>query len=542
MKKISQNVFQLKPLLAMLVVAQFASVAQAGERESLEQLRATTTSLINALVQEGVLSKDKADALLKKASQDAADLAATAPEKSIASNESEPTVAAKSVRVQLVPEFVKQQMREEIKQEVMTELNYKVGERLAMPSWLDSITWDGDMRFRYQADSFGEKNQNIAKYNADELRFTSIANTTEDRERWRIRARLGANAKINDWLTAGFRLTTGPQGVPLTANQTESMTTGKYELSLDRAFLDAKFNKWLTVSGGRFDNPFFYTDLVWDPDLQFDGFAAKFNPKVNDRLSVFGTLGAFPIQEVNNSDLNKAPDKWLYAAQGGIHWAAMNHTNIHLAAALYDYSNIQGEPNVVNNSTLYDQSVLAFRQKGNNTFDINQNNLGAGTPGTSKYGIASEFRELNLTGQVDLAHFSPVHVILTGDYVKNIGFDQAEILARTKNTYKDETDGYQVRLAVGMPTTFKKHDWQVWGAYKRLEADSVVDAFADSNFHLGGTDAKGWILGLSYGLDKNTWFTARWFSTEAISAGESLTNNRLPLSIDSLTVDLSTRF
>ena len=66
-------------VIKLVVIAVFASsmmgnttIAHADERESLEQLKATTTNLIDLLVQEGVLNKDKADAIVKKATQDAA--------------------------------------------------------------------------------------------------------------------------------------------------------------------------------------------------------------------------------------------------------------------------------------------------------------------------------------------------------------------------------------------------------------------------------------------------------------------------------------
>ena len=58
-------------LLASLAVGVMTNItlANADERESLEQLKATTTNLIDLLVQEGVLPKDKAEAMMKKASQ-----------------------------------------------------------------------------------------------------------------------------------------------------------------------------------------------------------------------------------------------------------------------------------------------------------------------------------------------------------------------------------------------------------------------------------------------------------------------------------------
>jgi hypothetical protein len=72
--KLSEMICLSNPVIATIVALALGSTinsAQAGERESLEQLRATTTNLVNLLVQEGVLSKDKADALLKQAAQDA---------------------------------------------------------------------------------------------------------------------------------------------------------------------------------------------------------------------------------------------------------------------------------------------------------------------------------------------------------------------------------------------------------------------------------------------------------------------------------------
>jgi hypothetical protein len=62
----------------------------------------------------------------------------------------------------------------------------------------------------------------------------------------------------------------------------------------------------------------------------------------------------------------------------------------------------------------------------------------------------------------------------------------------------------------------------------------VLDAFTDSDLRLGGTDVKGYILGGSYGLARHTNLTVRILSGDALSGP--------PLSIDSLQVDLSTRF
>jgi hypothetical protein len=532
-------------VIPLMVAAMFGSQSAgvvAGERESLEEVRATTMSLIELLVQEGVLSKDKADALLKqaqqareKAKEEAEALAAQEAPAAEKTAEGQP----KSIRVQYVPEHVKNEMRAEIEQEVMKKLNYKAGERLGIPDWIDRIEWTGELRLRYQEDMFSDNNAIPGVLNTSEIQNINVNNTTEDRERHRVRALFGANLHINDWLNGGIRFTTGLLQTPVTPNQTEGFSQGKFVFGLDRAFLEAKPYDWLTLTGGRFANPFFTgnryfgTDLVWDPDLAFDGFVAKMNPEITSHWKLFSSIGAFPIEEIETSNTNKARDKWLYAAQGGVEWTSNNNSKVKLGMAYYDFKNVEGEANPVGDSTRFAGTVPLWRQKGNSTFSIdgaNGNNCGAGGP----CGLASQFQLINFTGEVDLALFDPVHVILHGAYIKNIGFDQQEILRRTGNRYDEENEGYEFALMVGHPVMKKLYDWQVFGGYRRLERDAIMDGFTDSNFRLGGTDAKGYFVGAQYGLGKNAWLSSRYISTDEISG--------LPFSVDTFFVDMNARF
>jgi Putative porin len=70
--------------------------------------------------------------------------------------------------------------------------------------------------------------------------------------------------------------------------------------------------------------------------------------------------------------------------------------------------------------------------------------------------------------------------------------------------------------------------------YKYIERDAVLDAYNDSDFHLGGTNAKGWVIGGNYGLMKNLWFTGRWLSTDVITGPK--------YGIDTLQLDLNAKF
>ena len=77
-------------------------------------------------------------------------------------------------------------------------------------------------------------------------------------------------------------------------------------------------------------------------------------------------------------------------------------------------------------------------------------------------------------------------------------------------------------------------EWQAYFGYRHLERDAVLDAFTDSDFHLGGTDAKGYFIGGNYGLNKNASVGLRYLSADQIDGP--------PLAIDVLQVDLNAKF
>jgi hypothetical protein len=498
-----------------------AAQAQTSERESLETLRQTTLTLIELLVQQGVLPADKAKALIEQA--EARARAALAEAKKTEQN---------TVRIQFVPESVRQQIANEVREEVVAQAKAeRWGDVNAVPEWVDRFRFDGEVRLGYQRDMFDDGNAPEA---FQQVSGQNISNTTVDRDRERLRARLGVTARVTQDISAALRLTTGSSSDPVSTNQTLGNYGSKYNFALDRAFLRARsqdFLPWLTTTAGRIPNPFFSTDLVWDDDLAFDGVALQFDdPAANARAwRPFGTLGWFPLQEVETSLGNQARSKSLLAAQAGVEWVPDNKLRAKLGLALYDYRNVSGVRNAFNGN-LTDATAPAFRQKGNTLFNINND----ADPNTNLWALAADYRVLNLTAAVDYNLWNPVHLIVSGDYVRNIGFDQAKALARSGLDLDEQDSGYLLRVAVGMPQMLLKGDWQLSLAYRYLEADAVLDAFTDSDFHLGGTNSKGFIVGAQYGLSRNTWLSARWLSSREISG--------LPLSINTFQVNFHARF
>lgn len=515
---------ELKPLALALLCAgpllfAAAPLQASSERAQLEALRATTQAILEALVEKGILNDDAAKDLVRAAEAKGAEQAAAAAARE-----------AGVVRVQYVPESVKREIREQIRQEVVAQARTeRWGDVNAVPEWVERLKWEGDLRVRHQSDLFADGNALPVVF---QLSGVDLDNTSEDRHRWRVRARLGLLAKVTDQVSTGFRITTGNTVDPVSTNQTLGGSLNKLDLVLDRAFLKAEPWDWLSVSAGRFPNPFFSTDLVWDGDLNFDGVAATFKPWPQESLATrpFFSLGVFPLQEIETSRTNKAEDRWLYAAQAGLDWRVGAYSRWRFGLAYYDYRNITGVRNPPPlGTTFYDATAPQTRQKGNSVFDIDN------TPATHLWALAADYRVVNFTAMADLAHFDPVHVILSADVAKNVGFDKSAVAARMNiANYQARTLGWQTTLTVGRPSVSLPGDWQVYLGYRHLERDAVLDAYTDSDFRLGGTDAKGYFLGASYGLDRNTWLSTKWMSADAIDG--------LPFSVDVFQLDLNAKF
>lgn len=511
--------------VSLLVLWALALPASADEKQELESVRRATESLIELLVQEGVITRQKADSLMRKARRDA-----LLKPGEVVTGGADPAVEAptapegrRMVRVPFVPESVKAEIREQIKAEVLAQAATESwGQPNALPDWIDRIKLEGDFRLRHQKDMFDDSNAPSFFFQSQGV---DIDTTTQDRERMRVRARIGILAAVTPGLGAGFRIATGNTADPVSTNQTLGNYGRNYAIVLDRAYLRWDYQDKFTFWGGRLPNPWFGTDLVWDEDLNFEGVAGSFRPLPRANFSPFFTLGAFPLQEVELS----ADDKWLFGTQAGFDWELTTRSRIKFGAAYYHYENTAGQANEFD-SNLLDYTAPQFRQKGNPLFNIDND----GDPSTTRFALASEYRQLNVTAAWNLQTFDPIHVTLAGDFVKNIGFDREEILARTGRDIEPKTKGYLARLTVGHARVSELHEWQAFLAYKYLERDAVLDAFTDSDFHLGGTDAKGFIAGGSYGLAKNTWLTARWLSADAIDSA--------PLAIDVFQFDLNARF
>jgi hypothetical protein len=187
----------------------------------------------------------------------------------------------------------------------------------------------------------------------------------------------------------------------------------------------------------------------------------------------------------------------------------------------------------------------SMRQRGNTLFIVN---APADAAATTYWGLASDFRILDVNASVDLAAFDPVRIVFTANYVKNLAFDRNRMEERSGQRISDGSGtGFLGRLLVGQPAMHNAGDWNASFTYRWLGSDAVLDAFTNSDFGLGGTNNKGLILGASYGVDKNTWLTVRWMSSKPIDSYAPRLATGVPatptrLAADLLQIDLNAKF
>ena len=443
---------------------------------------------------------------------------------------------AERVRKRFLQKLALERVTESIGVSMKNDMSTEVASRIIpIPDWTQRVKLGGDLRLRYRADLFDKNNGPFFK--PDQSDVNPLGNSTIDRNYAQVRARFNLNFKISDDVTGVFGFATGNTTNPVSTNTTLGDSLNKKSILLDLAYLKWTPQPELTVWGGRFPNPWFGSDLVWDPDINFDGLAMSWKPAITSNLNMFFTTGAFPIQEFEPS----GRDRWLFGGQVGANYTWRDKLAATFGAAYYHYLNIPGIKNGSGGTKgATDWSRLGFMQKGNTVFylDADENLTQVTTAGYTGWngykGIAADFGELNMSLKLDYNIMGPYHVVFTGDYVNNIAYNSADVDARVGAKIKKATEGYQVGLAVGHPETTDAWMWKLMVNYKYLEPDAVLDAYTESDFHLGGTNAKGWILGADLGLYKNVWLNTRWFTANEVTG--------IPFSVDVFQLNLNARF
>ncbi len=516
------------------------------QRQSLEELRNTVINLLQGLVDQGVISKEKAQQMVK-AAQDkaAADAARSAANASAAAKEEEGAVRVPYVP-QIVQDQIAKQVEEQMKPAVVADVvkeakTEKWGVPGALPDWLTRIRLSGNVTLR-EEDVF-YSGANAPEYNYFAINQAggiaqagenAFLDTTEDRARFRGRARLAVESDLTDSISTGLRLVTGNTSDLVSQTQTLD-GTAPYAFGLDELYirLDERNPQrfpWLSVVGGRYLNPYDTpTDLIFHKDLTFTGLAATGRFGLGDgsaeQTHLFFTAGGHQLQEIEFSP----QDKWLAAAQLGANIRFDDSQRLRVAGGLFDFFNVTGRLNPADEPGLYNYTAPTFLRFGNTLFNI------ANSPNntTQLYALASKFRLVNLNATYTYA-VGRYTAAVSADAVRNFGFNATAVEENTGYYVAPRTKGYQTELSFGYPTVLSAGQWRGRVGYRYLQRDAVIDGYTDSDFHFGGTNARGYYLTADYGLAHNLWMRVRYLSANEI---DGPTYN-----VDTLQIDMNTAF
>jgi hypothetical protein len=299
-----------------------------------------------------------------------------------------------------------------------------------IPAWVNDTKFKGDFRYRYE---------NIA----------SDSVNTRDQDRQRVRLRIGANGKVNDFTDYGVRLATG--GSSATSSEQDVDGGTKKEIRLDQYFVDMHQDQLMGTHliMGKMPQPWIdRTGLIWDSDVNPEGLAATYETGFTNGLKLMANAGSFVIKEDTSDDLQ------LWAGQ------------------------VAGETKVGGATIRLGASDFYYQRADDQGAGVTT--TGANTPGTG----------FNLVEGFGSVGFDPgIPVVLNGQYVVNVDA-----------TSSDDT-AYLFGVTVGKAKD--KGSWEAGYNYRDTGVDAVPDGYNDSTFAGGFAGSHGHSFWAKYQLAKN---------------------------------------
>jgi hypothetical protein len=338
-------------------------------------------------------------------------------------------------------------------------------------TWADSITWKGDVRYR------DEVRQDHAGNHAD-----PNANVNYDR----MRARIELDAQVNDNVKAVVRLGTDEYkttagGDPASNNQDLGNGDSKKGIYLDLGYIDwnlfGKSDSELHAIFGKMNNPFITMndDTVWDPDVTPEGVAVKGTYDLNP-VTLIGNAGYIVVNNLDSATTrNDQTD--LYGIQGAVKYQFCPEVALTMGISDYYFNSIKGTPV---------STVDVMGKAKSTTYYGNDVYVSGGSTNFSDgFDVVQPFASLDMLPKV-CGLVVPVSVYAQG--VDNV-------LAHSLNK------GYMYGITLGKA---KAPQTAEFGAtYCKLERDSTLGMWTDSDRWGGGTDGEGYKLYVKYMILKN---------------------------------------
>lgn len=386
-------------------------------------------------------------------------------------------------------------------------------------SWTSRISLFGDLRARYEG----------FWYHADQV------SDLENRHTGRYRARLGAAARINDYVDATIRLSSGQNDSR--ANNTSFGRTSP-DFNPDDVFIDLAQLRlrsqegWIpgiggvaSVVAGKMQNPFVWKigqdNLLFDHDITPEGASLGWVGSPWKGVRIFGT-GAWYVVDENFSTTSVNKDPKLVGAQLGAEFGPTSSFTFGLRTSWFAFRSL-------------DPSFVARGVSGSV----------AGGGATTSAGNLSD----GLTGDPDgdgmdvgeasayatWSGFASWPITVYGSFATNFS-------ARASSLFPGAGRNADAWL-IGTETGDKTKWLRVGGGFLHLEANAFPSMLVDSDMLDGTTNREGWFFYGSRQIFPSTDLNVTFYSSDGIE-------DQLPAFASSLTgskrirtrVDLEVKF
>lgn len=356
-------------------------------------------------------------------------------------------------------------------------------------SWAERIKLSGDFRVR-QEGFFNQK--------------TGAGAKVPNRNRIRVRGRLGLAATVNSFTSFNLRMATGNPQDPISTNETLDEFFQTPHVNMDRAFIRLTYSrgtKTVSTDLGKIPNPAYSaSQVVWDSDLNPTGITEKFSVKGQGALKQFDVqLMQYTIKEVK-----AGKDAGMVGGQVKLSLAPTK--SVGLTLGIGDYKYIQANQIALSTNAGIVGGVV---------------NPGPRKDVSGKF--VSKFNLVNVTGELTIQTGSAAYPLTAfWDWVINTG-------AKVDATGKKENTGLYTGIKIGKAG--KPGEVALAGTFVRIRQDAVLSTFSFSDIPPDGR--QGGMIEMSILLLPKTLLAFTGIFTKPINGAvkSTLVRTQLDLSV-----------
>jgi hypothetical protein len=343
-------------------------------------------------------------------------------------------------------------------------------------------------------------------------------------DRFRYRLRLGLDVNVTDNWLLGIRLETNTdaRSTNVTVGDPGNAIFGKSGINVGQLHLRYTPNQWMAFDAGKFANPFVTTDMVWDKDINPEGFteqfkytlnvpgfrlgsrhaasadgknAAAFEPEPSPMaLDLFANFGQFIYANALENSIGgltqDSSDIWLLGWQVGAKLNFDKDTYVQVAPAFYYYTST---------GKGYGPAAPPFNEANSATNAVN------------------DLAILDIPAEIGWKMFDLPWSIF-GDFAYNArGADRATAAAIAAKHPLITGNDIAYRVGLGVGNIKKKGDWEIRGAWQHSEEFALDPNLVDDDIFDGRLNMEGFVLWAGYAFTDAVTFRLQYARGERIN-------------------------